>query len=186
MARRGPMEDILWVQLLVKLGGVTLLWGVYSLLIRFFPVIVLGCFRAGRLLPGRSLLYGVGLFASSLLLLRYSLRVTGNAGIGEIFLFFQMAGLAAGLVVGLGALNGLLRLMDPEKNPYSTIGLGLALLWMVRMFSAQLSNIICLLIGIYGAGAIIAHLHGDAREIPPAPEQNPAIPEQKPSEPPDK
>lgn len=168
------MEQPLWLQLLVSLAGVALLWGVYALLIRFFPVYFQGCFRAGRRLPGRSFLYGAALFSSLLALtafLLFSLRIGSGALIGWIFMLFQLAGLGAGLV----SLGGFLGVIDPEKSPYGALGLGLALFWMARMFSVPVSNAVSLLIGIYGVGAMIVHYRGDALEKPvPAPVSAPA------------
>ncbi|MBU2573924.1 MAG: hypothetical protein KKH28_07610 [Elusimicrobia bacterium] len=142
-----------------------LIWGLYSLLIMLFPVFSRSCFRLGRQLPGRSLLNGGALFAVSLALLfvlLFMLRATSGVGIGLIFILFQLAGLAVGLV----ALGGRLGFIDTEKKPYSALALGMALLWIVRIFSIQASNTLCLLIGIYGVGAVILHFRGNAGEAP--------------------
>ncbi len=77
-------------------------------------------------------------------------------------MLFQLAGLGVGLV----SLGGFLGVIDPEKSPYSALGLGLALFWMARMFSVPVSNAVSLLIGIYGVGAMIIHYRGDALEKP--------------------
>ncbi|MBI4802975.1 MAG: hypothetical protein HY796_10675 [Elusimicrobia bacterium] len=172
---------------------IVLIWGLYSLMIAFFPVFSRSCFRTGRRLPGRSLLNGGALFGGSLAVLFCLLFLTrgaGGVGIGGIFLIFQIAGLAVGLV----ALGGLLGFIDTEKKPYGALALGMAMLWIVRMFSEGVSNILCLLIGIYGVGAIILYFRGQAPEAPrsetltgmtaqpppaAAPEQKPGAPEKK-------
>lgn len=154
-------------ELLASLTAAALIWGAYALIIRFFPVVFRDCSRRGREQPGLSLIYGVALFSASLALwscLLYLLRATSGVGIGMIFILFQ----AAGLAVGLAALVGKLGLMDPEKYPYSAIALGLAMLWIARMFSKNLSNMLGLLAGIYGAGAIIMYFRNKHAAAPPA------------------
>lgn len=161
-------------ELLSSIMAVVLIGGAYSLFIRFFPAFFSGSSLAGRKLPGRSLIYGLALFSGSLALaafLMFNLRATSGIGIGLIFMAFQLAGLSIGLL----ALGGLFGFMDPQAKPYSALMLGLALLWTARMFSVEISNWLCLLIGIFGVGAILVHYRGEDRE-PPAPAAPPQAP----------
>lgn len=151
--------------------AVALIGGAYSLFIRFFPAFFSGSALAGRRLPVRCLVYGLALFSVSLAMAAFmmlNLRAATGFGIGLIFMTFQLAGLAIGLL----ALGGLFGFLDPQAKPYSALMLGLALLWTARMFSVEISNWLCLLVGIYGVGAILVHYRGEDRE-PPAPSAAP-------------
>lgn len=154
-------------ELFSSLMAVAFVGGAYSLLIRFFPAFFIGSSLAGRKLPGRSLVYGLALFSVSLAMAAFmllNLRATTGFGIGLIFMAFQLAGLAIGLL----ALGGLFGFIDPQVKPYSSLMLGLALLWIARVFSVEISNWLCLLIGIFGVGAILVHYRGEDREPSPA------------------
>lgn len=143
---------------LVGLG--VLIWAAYSLVILIFSGFFRDCFRTARELPGRSFLNGAAALGIALLFVFGSaFLLGGNRALfaGGLFMAFQIAGSAVGLVI-IGSLGGVI---DVEKRPRSALAAGIIISWLVRVFSTDAAEIFNLALAVYGVGAVTLYFRGE-------------------------
>lgn len=143
---------------------VSVILGVYFILIAIFKNFFRTCYRIGKTFVWRSFLYGIIVEA---VLIGFSFAAVFMAK----GLHFEVVTIAIPIAVltfigsaaGLILLGSLFNIIDGEKRPYSALAVGIIIVGVAGVFD-WIGGIINKLIGIYGLGTMVLYFKGERAE----------------------